>query len=218
MILYFIIFIKYFMYLCDFSNVFQGGKLSYFPSEGFAQKPGIDYTDTYALVACMESTQVLLHIGMSLDWEIHQMDVKTAFLHGDLEEEVFVEQPKGMKEQGKEDWVCYMHKTLYGLMQAARAWNIHLHRAMLEIGYVRISADHCIYMRNTTSGSSIVAIHVDNMAVAASNKAEMAKLKEQLGKFFGLVDLGKLKWLLGMAVTRNCRACTISLSQAAYIE
>jgi len=187
-------------------------------AKGFAQKPGVDYTETYAPVARMESTRVLLHIGASLDWEIHQMDVKTAFLHGDLEEEVYMEQPEGMKERGKEDWVCYMRKTLYGLMQAARAWNIRLHRAMLEIGYVRISADHCIYMCNTTSGSSIVAIHVDDMAVAASNKAEMARLKEQLGKFFGLVDLGELKWLLGVAVTRNRRARTISLSQAAYIE
>src|SRR5467141_129770 len=98
------------------------------------------------------------------------MDVKTAFLHGDLEEEVYMEQPEGMKEPGKEDWVCYMHKTLYSLMQAAQAWNIRLHHAMLEIGYVHISADNCIYMCNTSSGSSIVAIHIDVMAAVASNK------------------------------------------------
>ena len=113
-------------------------------AKGFAQKPGIDYTDMYAPVACMESTRFLLHVGASLDWEIHQMDVKTVFLHADLEEEVFMEQLEGMKEPGKEDWVCYMHKTLYGLMQAACAWNLCLHHAMLEIGYVCISVDHCI--------------------------------------------------------------------------
>src|SRR6266481_199021 len=73
-------------------------------AKGFAQKPGIDYTDMYAPVACMESTRTILHIGMSLDWEIHQMDVKTAFLHGELEEEVYMEQPEGMKEPGKECW------------------------------------------------------------------------------------------------------------------
>jgi len=118
-------------------------------AKGFSQKPGIDYTDTYAPVVHMESTWVLLHIGTSLDWEIHQMDVKMAFLHGNLKEEVFMEQPEGMKEPSKEDWVCYMHKTLYGLMQAAHAWNLRLHHAMLEIGYVHISADHCIDMCNT---------------------------------------------------------------------
>ena len=72
----------------------------------------------------MESTHAMLHIVALLDWEIHQMDVKTTFLHGKLEEEVYMEQPEGMKEQGKEDWVCYMHKMLYGLMQAVCAWNL----------------------------------------------------------------------------------------------
>src|SRR5882672_8267207 len=103
-------------------------------------------------------------------------------------------------------------------MQAARAWNLCLHCAMLEIGYVCISADHCIYMRDSPTGKSIVAIHVDDMCTAASNKTEMAKLKEQLGKLFSLVDLGKLRWLLGIAITRDRNKCTISLCQSAYIE
>ncbi len=77
-------------------------------AKGYAQKPGIDYTDTYAPVARMESTRVILHITASLDWEVHQMDIKTAFLHGNLKEEVYMEQPEGMKEVGKENWVCYM--------------------------------------------------------------------------------------------------------------
>ena len=146
------------------------------------------------------------------------MDVKTAFLHGDLEEEVYMEQLEGMKEPRKESWVCYMRKTLYGLMQAACAWNLRLHHAMLDIGYVRITADHCIYMWKGTEGSSIMAIHVDDICGAASNMAEMAKLKEQLRKFFSLVDLGKLKWLLGISITQDRRAHTISLCQGTYIE
>src|SRR5882724_4772574 len=109
---------------------------------------------------------------------------------------------------------CTKH---YGLMQAACAWNLRLHHAMLEIGYVRISADHCIYMRNTPRGSSIVAVHIDDMAVAASDKVEMARLKEDLRKLFSLIDLRELKWLLGIAVTQDCNKCTISLCQAAYI-
>src|SRR6266481_7145215 len=137
--------------------------------KGYAQKTGINYKDTYAPVACMESTRGILHICASLDWEIHQMDVKTAFLHGDLEEEVYMEQLEGMKELGKESWVCYMRKTLYGLMQVVRTWNLQLHQVMLDIGYTRISADHCIYICGTSSGSSIVAVHVDDMCVAASN-------------------------------------------------
>ena len=187
-------------------------------AKGFVQKPGIDYMDTYAPVTWMELTRAILHIGASLDWEIHQMDIKMAFLHGDLKEEVYMEQPEGMKEPGKESWVCYMRKTLYRLMQAAHAWNLRLHHAMIDIGYVCITADHCIYMRKGTKGSLIVAIHVDDMCAAASNMAEMAKLKEQLGKFFSLVNLGKLKWLLGISITWDRHTRTISLCQGAYIE
>ena len=103
-------------------------------------------------------------------------------------------------------------------MQAARAWNLHLHCTILDIGYVHTMADHCIYMRKTPEGSSILAIHVDDICAAASSMTEMVKLKAQLGQFFNLVDLGELKWLLGIAITRNCPARTISLCQGAYIE
>ena len=146
------------------------------------------------------------------------MDVKMAFLHGDLEEEVYMEQPEGMKEPSKEDWVCYMHKTLYGLMQAAWAWNLWLHYTMLGIGYMCTSADHCIYMHDTPTSASIMAIHIDDMCIVASSGAEMVKLKLELGKLFTLVDLGELTWLLGVTVTRDGCTRTVSLSQAAYIK
>ena len=187
-------------------------------AKGFAQKPGIDYTDTYVPVAHLESTRTILHISASLNWEIHQMDVKMAFLHGDLKEEVYMEQPEGMKESGKESWVCYVRKTLYGLMQAARAWNLCLHHTMLDIGYVCTMADHCIYMHKTLEGSSILTIHVDDICATASSTTEMVKLKVQLGQFFNLVDLGELKWLLGITITQNRPVHTISLCQGAYIE
>src|SRR6266481_1740972 len=111
-----------------------------------------------------------------------------------------------------------MCKTLYGLMQAARAWNLRLHQAMLDIRYTCVSADHCIYVCGTSSGSSIVAVHVNDMCAAASDMAEMAKLKWELGKVFNLVDLGELTWLLGITVTQDRHAHTISLCQTAYIE
>src|SRR5882724_3380505 len=135
---------------------------------------------TYGVHSGLTTYLHILGLGDTPDG--HQM----AFLHDNLEEEVFMEQPEGIKEPSKEDWVCYMHKTLYRLMQAAHAWNLHLHCAMLEIGYVCISVDHCIYMHNTPRGSSIVAVHIDIMAAAASDKAEMARLKEDLSKLFYL--------------------------------
>ena len=90
--------------------------------KGYSQVEGIDYTDTFALVACLESVWMVLSVTASLDWEIHQFDVKTTFLHGELTEDLYMEQPEGRKEKGKEIWVCKLHKSLYGLQQAGRCW------------------------------------------------------------------------------------------------
>ena len=192
---------------------------SCFVAKGFAQIPGIDFTETYAPVTRLESMCAILHIGANLDWEIHQMDIKTAFLHGDLKEEIYMEQPEGAKECGKEDWVCLMHKSLYGLMQGARNWNVKLNNVMVnQLGYHRLAVDHCVYTRSTTEGTSMIAVHVDDMCVAASSPTEMARLKSDLGKCFDLVDLGEVKWLLGIGITRDRKTRTINLSQRVYIE
>jgi hypothetical protein len=187
-------------------------------AKGFAQKPGIDFNETYAPVARMESMRTVLHIGATHDWDIHQMDIKTAFLHGELEEEIYMEQPAGAKEPGKEDHVARLNKTLYRLMQAAREWNKRLNAAMVEMGYVRITVDHCVYTRMTKVGTSIVAVHVDDMVATASTAEEMMNLKADLRKVFDLVDLGEVQWLLGMGVKRDRKLKTIALSQTAYIE
>jgi Reverse transcriptase (RNA-dependent DNA polymerase) len=89
-------------------------------AKGYSQIAGLDYTDTYAPVTCMESVCSILHIAASLDWEIQQLDVKTAFLYGNLTKEIYMEQPEGRREPGKEDWVCQMNKSLYGLKQGGR--------------------------------------------------------------------------------------------------
>ena len=88
----------------------------------YSQVAGVDYTDTYAPVAQMESMHMVIHIGASLDWEMCQLDIKMSFLHGDLEEEIYMHQPEGRREPGTEDWVCHLNKTLYGLKQAGRGW------------------------------------------------------------------------------------------------
>ncbi len=103
-------------------------------------------------------------------------------------------------------------------MQAAHAWNRRLHHAMLNIGFIHISADHCVYTHTSSASTSFVAVHVDDMCATASTPAEMTKLKQQLGNLFSLVDMGELTWLLGIAVTRDRAARTISLNQTAYIE
>ena len=185
----------------DFENVITRHK-SRFVAKGFAQIPGIDFTKTYAPVARLESMRAILHIGAAMNWDIHQMDIKTAFLHGDLKEAIYMEQPEGGKEEGKEDWVCLMHKSLYGLMQGARNWNEKLNNIMVkELGFQRLAVDHCVYTRTTVDGVSILAVHVDDMCATASTTQEMSRLKADLARFFDLVDLGEVKWLLGIGIT-----------------
>ena len=187
-------------------------------AKGFTQMPGIDYAETFAPVARMEAIRSILHIGAVNDWEIDQLDVKTAFLHGELEEELYMEQPEGAKEPGREGWVCALEKTLYGLKQASERWYKKLHHSMVKEGYQCVSVDHSVYTRTTPTGTSIVATHVDDMLASASTPEEMAKLKRDLKDYFDLVDMGPVRWLLGIHVERNWKQRTIALSQTSYVE
>ena len=191
---------------------------SHVVTKGFVQRPGIDYNKTYAPVALMGSMRAVLHIGATLDWGVHQMDIKTAFLHGDLAEEVYMAQLMGGKEPGKEDWVGCLNKTLYSLMQAAQGWNQRLHRTMVDNGYARVSVNHCVYTQSSELGTSLVAIHVDNMCATASSPAEMQSLKNDLKSAFDLVDLGEVHFLLGIAILWDRTTQMISLSQKAYVK
>jgi Reverse transcriptase (RNA-dependent DNA polymerase) len=149
---------------------------------------------------------------------MRQFNVKTAFLYGDLEEEIYMRQPKGYEEPGKEDYVALLKKGLYGLKQGGRQWNKKLHTAMTSFGYKHIAVDHCIYTRTTNKDSSIVAIHVDDMLACTSSEKEMERLKTDLESVFEIKDLGDIHWLLGVSITHDCKTRTVSLSQASYID
>jgi hypothetical protein len=125
---------------------------------------------------------------------------QNGFPHGELEEEIYMEQPNESKEAGKEDHVVLLNKALYRLMQAAREWNKCLQVTMVSMGYTRVVVDHSVYVCTTENGTSIMAIQVDNMVAAASLMKEMKSLKEDLGHVFNLLDLGEVKWLLGMGI------------------
>jgi Reverse transcriptase (RNA-dependent DNA polymerase) len=187
-------------------------------AKGYSQVDGIDYTDTFAPMARLESVRTVLSIVASLDWEIHQFDIKTAFLHGDLTEDLYMEQPEGRKEKGKETWVCKLHKSLYGLRQAGRCWYTRLYDEMCKAGFVRVSVDHSVFVKHSDSGHAMITVHVDDMAAAASNSATLQKTIQDLRNIINIVDMGPIKWFLGMAVMRDRTCHTITLSQATYID
>jgi hypothetical protein len=116
-------------------------------ARGDKQKAGVDYKETFAPVMRLESVRAILHIGAAEDWDINHIDVKMAFLHGELEEEIYMEQPDGMAGLGKENWVCRLSKSLYGLKQAGRHWNQKMHEDMTKEGWECVAVEHSVYVK-----------------------------------------------------------------------
>ena len=186
--------------------------------KGYSAVFGQDYNKTTSPTARLESLRTILHIGAAMDWDIQQMDIKTAYLYGLLEEECWMEQPEGFEEPGKEDWVWALVKGLYGMKQAGRTWNQTMHAAMLEWGFTHLTVEHCIYHRNDERGTIIVAIHVDDFCSAASSKPLNEDFKKQLQTKWEISDLGAISWIVGIRTTRDRPNRTITLSQTALID
>ena len=123
-------------------------------AHGFVQREGIDFEEVFALVACIESIQLLLALAAAKDWRVHHLDVKSAFLNGELAEMVFVRQPLGFAIKGAEHWVCRLRKALYRLRQAPRAWNTKLDATLGELGFTRCATEHVLYTRQWGRRSS----------------------------------------------------------------
>ena len=159
--------------------------------KGFAQKKGIDFDEIFSPVVKMTSIRTILSLVAAEDLHLEQLDVKTAFLHGDLEEEIYMQQPQGYEVKGKEKLVCRLKKSLYGLKQAPRQWYLKFDKFMFE---------------------------QDDMLVAGSNMQEINVHKRKLENSFAMKDLGATKQILGMRITRDRKNRKLTLSQSEYIE
>nr|GEV94323.1 retrotransposon protein, putative, Ty1-copia subclass [Tanacetum cinerariifolium] len=173
---------------------------------GFDQREGIDFNEVFSSVVRHTSIRVLLSIVALQDLELEQLDVKTTFLHGHLEEEIYVEQPEGFKVPEKEDHVCRLKKWLYGLKQSPRQWYKRFDSFMIGHGYDRCSYDECVYLRKFPDGSFLyLVLYVDDMLIAAPNKDQTRKLKDQLSNEFDMKDLGDAKRILGKRSKNGCK-------------
>jgi len=167
----------------------------------------------------MTSIRVILDLASRLNLKVEQMDVMTAFLHGDLEEEIYMEQPKEFLVKGKEDYVCKLKKSLYGLKQAPIQWYLKFDSAMRERGYKRSSSDHCVYFHRFSGDDFIILLlYIDDILIVGKNVSRIAALKKQLSKSFAMKDLGPAKQILGMRIERDRNTNKLYLSQEKYIE
>ena len=188
-------------------------------AKGYSQIPGVDFTDVFSPVVKHSSIRALLGIVALHDFELEQMDVKTAFLNGELEEDIYMQQPEGFTVLGKEDYVSLLKKSLYGLKQSPRQWYKRFDLFMTTHGFKRSNFDSCVYFKRCDDGSFVyLLLYVDDMLIAASSKEEVRKVKAQLSKEFEMKDLGAAKKIPGMEIVRNRAADRLYLSQKGYIE
>ncbi|CAL5439703.1 unnamed protein product [Camellia sinensis] len=187
--------------------------------KGFGQKKGIDFDEIFSPVVKMTSIRVVLGLAASLNLELEQMDVKTAFLHGDLKEEIYMEQPEGFEVKGKENLVCRLKKSLYGLKQAPRQWYKKFDSFMVGHEYKRTVADQCVYVRTFPGGNFIILLlYVDDMLIVGQDATTIRSLKKELLQSFDMKDLGPAQQILGMNIVRDRKAKKLWLSQEKYVE
>ena len=152
----------------------------------------------------MSSNRTVLSLGATLDLEVEKMNVKNVFLHGDLEEEIYMKQREGFHVEGKEEYVCRLRKSLYGLKQALRKWYKKFESVMCEQGYKKTTSDHCVFIKKLSDDNFIILLlYVDDMLIVGKDISMIDRLKKQLGESFAMKDLGTAKHILGIRIIRD---------------
>lgn len=188
-------------------------------AQGFSQVPGVDYFDTYAPVAKLASIRAVLAIAARQNLELQQIDIKSAYLNGELhdDEVIYMKPPPGfVVKSGK---MLRLRKTLYGLKQSGRRWYQKLTWIFVDqCGLTRSDVDQAVFYRHVGNELIVVVVHVDDCTIGATTPLLAINLKKNVMKHVEITDLGELHWLLGIEVRRDRARRTISLSQASYID
>ena len=192
-------------------------------AQGYSQSLGVDYQEVFSPVVRYSSIRSLLAVANIRDWEIHQMDVKTAFLQGDLDEEIYMKQPDSYVDKERPNHVCKLKKSIYGLKQAARCWNFAIDNFLKSSGYQNSSADPCLYIKSVKQKDGkidfiILALYVDDILMFSNNIDMLKKEKMSLARRFKVEDQGEVHYILGMSVKRDRKSRTLSISQPKYLE
>lgn len=175
---------------------------------GYSQVQGIDYNETFSPVVRYTSIRFLLAMAAKLNLNIRQMDAVTAFLNGELEEEIYMRQPKGFEDGTKR--VCRFRLSLYGLKQSSRVWNQRLNKTLIEFGLKRSEIDQCVYYHMKIGKKIlIVAIYVDDLLIFSNDKALENQLINEMCKSFEMKDMGEASSVLGVRIQRDSRDCSI---------
>eukprot|EP01018_Ginkgo_biloba_P020382 Gb_28245 [translate_table: standard] len=169
-------------------------------AKGYAQQEGVDYTETFAPVAKMDTISTVLVLAAQHGWIIYQMDVKSAFLNGYVDEEIYVEQPQGFEIAGKKNKVYKLKKALYGLKQAPQVWYSRIDTYFQKRGFQKRSSDPNLYIKVIGSDILIVSLYVDDLIYTGNNHKMLHDFKVDMCKEFEMSDLGQLHYFLGIKI------------------
>ena len=172
-------------------------------AKGYTPKDGNDYKETFSPVSRKDSLRIVMALVAHFDLELHQMDVKTAFLNGDLEEEVYMDQPQGFETTSKRNPVCRLKKSIYGLKQASRQWYLKFDDTVLSYGFVEMTVDRCIYMKVVGSKFIILVFYVDDILLAASDRGLLHDVKNYLSSNFEMKDMSEASYVIGIEIFRD---------------
>ena len=176
----------------------------------------MDYTDVYSPVVRLETIRAILALSAIENWEMYQMDVKGAYLNATLKEDIYMIQPEGY-DDGTEK-VCHLIKTLYGLKQSGREWNIELNNRLGEKGYDNLYSDSCAYIKCTSNGTTIITVWVDDLLIFASTTKCIELAKQNMHELFEITDIGEPNKIVGIEITRDRDRNKITITQSSYIE
>jgi histone deacetylase 1/2 len=183
-------------------------------AKGYKQRHGIDYEDTFSLVVKIATVRLVLSIAMARGWSLTQLDVQNAFLHGVLEEEVYMRQPPGFEDKSRPHFVCKLNKAIYGLKQAPRAWYSRLSTKLLDLGFRMSKSDTSLFISSKKGATIFMLIYVDDIIVTGSSQEAIVALLCDLKQDFALKDLTDLHYFLGIEVRKDMEG--IILSQEKY--
>ena len=187
-------------------------------AKGYTQKKGINYEETFSPVAMLKSIQILLVVATSLDYEIWQMDVKTAFLNGSLEEDIYMQQLEGFIARGQEHMACKLKRSIYGLKQASRTWNIRFDQAITLYGFEKSPNEPCVYKRIQGIKVVFLVLYVDGILLIGDDIEVLSSVKGWQQKQFDMKYLGEANYILGIKLLRDRKNKVLALSQALYID